>query len=149
LPDAASTRLARLRGESVRLNVTVPASVLLGISNAPGELAGYGPITAETARQLVPGSTMRRILTDPLDGRLLDVGTTIYRPPAGLARHVQLRDGHAYKHLLARCPPRPDGRQPGITQISRGVFRWILPTGHEHTVRPQGLAPPLTEELRT
>jgi hypothetical protein len=134
LPDAASTRLARLRGESVRLNVTVPASVLLGISNAPGELAGYGPITAETARQLVPGSTMRRILTDPLDGRLLDVGTTIYRPPAGLAR---------------RCPPRPDGRQPGITQISRGVFRWILPTGHEHTVRPQGLAPPLTEELRT
>jgi Domain of unknown function (DUF222) len=188
LPDKDQTRLGRLRGEPVTLNVTVPASVLLGVDENPGELTGYGPITAQTVRELAPGSRMRRILTDPADGTLLDVGTTIYRPPAALARHVQLRDGscvlpicnrpavacdldhtipapagptadhnlgpfcerhHDYKHQLARCRPLPDGRQPGVTQLAPGVFRWILPTGHEYTTRPQALTPHLSEKLRT
>ena len=86
-------RLANVRGAKAQLNVTVPASVLLGISDAPGSLAGYGPITAETARLVATDATWRRILTDPASGTVLDVGTTTYRPPAPLDRHVKMRDG--------------------------------------------------------
>ena len=61
------------------LHVTVPAETLLGISEAPGELTGYGPIPASMARRLAPGSIMRRLLTDPVSGTLLDYGTTHLR----------------------------------------------------------------------
>ena len=39
-----------------------------------------------------PDATWRRLVTDSLSGSLLDVGTTRYRPPAPLGRHVRLRD---------------------------------------------------------
>lgn len=74
------------------INVTVPLSTLLGSSEAPGELAGYGPIHADTARALALGGPWRRIVTDPLSGAVLDVGRTRYRPPAALADHVRARD---------------------------------------------------------
>ncbi|TNC17087.1 DUF222 domain-containing protein [Georgenia sp. 311] len=62
----------------------------------PAEVAvleGYGPITPDVARALaLRGGTWRRLVTDPLSGRLLDVGRTRYRPPAALAELVRLRD---------------------------------------------------------
>jgi hypothetical protein len=58
------------------------------------DLAGHGPITAQTARDLAYslGSTWRRLVTDPLTGTLLDYGRTTYKPPAALADHVRARD---------------------------------------------------------
>jgi len=35
---------------------------------------------------------LRRLLTDPESGTLLDYGRTTYRPPTGLADHVRARD---------------------------------------------------------
>jgi hypothetical protein len=81
LPDKTNTKLGRRAGRSVRLNLTVPASALLEISNCPGELVGYGPLSADAVRKLASAASIRRIVTDPLDGSALDVGTTIYRPP--------------------------------------------------------------------
>ena len=74
-------------------NVTVPASVIMGVSNVPGELTGYGPITAEVSRELARDRVMRRIVTNPVDGSFLAADTTTYRPSAVLRRHIQLRDG--------------------------------------------------------
>ena len=74
----------------VRVNVSVPASVLLGLSDAPGDLQGHGPIPASLARLLAQDATWRRILTDE-QGLVTDVGTTTYRPGTPLARTVQLR----------------------------------------------------------
>ena len=94
-PDGPGTR----RGEAfpgtarrTEIRVTVPLSTLMDLDDAPAELAGYGPITAETARALARGGTWRRIVTDPLTGRVLDVGRTRYRPPADLITHVRARD---------------------------------------------------------
>ncbi len=42
-----------LRG---RINITVPLSTMAGISDSPGHLAGFGPITGHTVRQLVDGA---------------------------------------------------------------------------------------------
>jgi hypothetical protein len=95
-PERRSRR-RRLRGHrrgGPHIQVTVAATTLLGFDDLPGELAGYGPIPAEMARQIAgdPDSTWRRILTDPVSGVLLDYGTTVYRPPPALARHVIARD---------------------------------------------------------
>jgi Domain of unknown function (DUF222)/HNH endonuclease len=81
---------------AVRVDVTVPAVTLAG-GTQPGELAGYGPIDADTARLLAAGgfsrdTTWRRLLTDPVSGAVLDVGRRRYRPPAALAEHVRVRD---------------------------------------------------------
>jgi len=102
-----------------QIQVTVPATTLLGISDTPGELAGHGPITAHTARELAATGTWRRLLIHPATGQLLDHGRrthtpdhTIwaqlltepitahtldhgrrrYRPPAPLAAFVTARD---------------------------------------------------------
>jgi hypothetical protein len=77
------------------INVTVPLSTLIGHSDEPGWLDGYGPIPAGYARQLAhdPTSTWRRLVTDPVSGQLLDYGTTRYRPPQHLIDHVVARDG--------------------------------------------------------
>jgi hypothetical protein len=74
-------------------NVTVPASVIMGVSNAPGELTGYGPITAQVAKELARDRVMRRIVTNPVDGSFLAADSATYRPSAVLRRHIQLRDG--------------------------------------------------------
>jgi len=77
---------------AAHVNVTVPMSSLLGLDDEPGELAGYGPIPADLARELAADATWRRLLTDPTSGALLDYGRTTYQPPAALADFVRARD---------------------------------------------------------
>lgn len=70
----------------VELHVTVSAATLMGLSEQPGELAGYGPITPALARELAGDATWRRLRTDPVTGTALEFGTSTYRPPAALRR---------------------------------------------------------------
>jgi hypothetical protein len=88
----ASQRLGTRHGRSATVNVTVPFTTLGGISDEPGELAGYGPITAEAARRIAGDAVLRRIVTDPATGAVLDYGATRYAPPRHLAEHVIARD---------------------------------------------------------
>ncbi|MBP2330189.1 hypothetical protein JOF56_010574 [Kibdelosporangium banguiense] len=75
---------------NVTVNVTVPMTTLMGLNEHPGELSGYGPITAEHARELATNATWRRILTDPA-GQVLEVSRRRHASPA-LADHIRLRD---------------------------------------------------------
>jgi Domain of unknown function (DUF222) len=92
--NGARRRARRSGGSGPQIRVTVAATTLLGLDDQPAELAGFGPIDAETARVIAadPDSTWRRLLTDPVSGTLLDYGTRVYRPPESLARHVRARD---------------------------------------------------------
>ena len=45
-------------GLAARINVTVPLSALLGTSGTPGEVAGFGPVDAELARELARAAGM-------------------------------------------------------------------------------------------
>jgi hypothetical protein len=99
-------KLSSHRGRRAELNVTVPASVIMGVSNAPGELVGYGPITADVCRELAVDSTMRRLVTNPVDGTFLAADTDTYRPNAVLTRHVEFRDQSC---VFLGCP-RPATR---------------------------------------
>jgi len=88
-PDGVASRRGRVQ---VRVGVTVGLTTLLGLDQLPGELAGYGPIPAEMARELAAQGTWRRLITDPVTGALLDYGRTRYRPPASLTAHLIARD---------------------------------------------------------
>jgi hypothetical protein len=95
LAGIAFESLPRMQGRRPSVQVIVSLSTLLGLDEEPGDLAGYGPITADTARALAAdqSGTWRRLVTDPITSQLLDFGTTTYRPPQALADFVIARDG--------------------------------------------------------
>ena len=77
-----------------RVLVTVPVLTLLGHTDEPAELDGYGPIPADTARHLAAHApSFHRILTHPETGAYLSYSRTTYRVPADLARYLRTRDG--------------------------------------------------------
>jgi hypothetical protein len=84
------TRCSGRPGAEVR--ITIPASTLLGLDDQPAHLDGHGPVDAVQARALAIGGVWRRIVTDPLSDRVLDVGRERYRPPSALADLIRTRD---------------------------------------------------------
>jgi hypothetical protein len=83
-----------VRGIKPEVVIAVPVLSLLGHSDEPAELEGFGPIDLETARQLcAQAPSFLRVLTHPDTGAVLSVGRDRYRIPADLKRAVRLRDG--------------------------------------------------------
>jgi hypothetical protein len=82
----------RARRIPVELQVVIDLPTLLGLTDNPAELAGYGPIPAGAARMLSTDATWRRLVVDPVTGYLLDYGRTRYRPPQALADYTRARD---------------------------------------------------------
>jgi hypothetical protein len=82
-------------GHGIRgtVHLTVPALTLLGRSDEPAILEGYGPIDPETARRIAgTASSWTRILTHPETGCRLSMGRDQYAPPADMRRYLQARD---------------------------------------------------------
>jgi hypothetical protein len=84
--------LAKYHGQRPHIQVVIPYTVLLG-GNEPCELVGHGAITADQARLIAADGVLRRLVTDPLSGVLLDYGRTRYEPPETLKQFVITRDG--------------------------------------------------------
>jgi hypothetical protein len=78
----------------VELQVVIDWRSLLGLRDDPAELIGYGSIAAADARAMLtePGTVLRRLVTDPETGVLLDYGTSRYRPDAHLSGLTKARD---------------------------------------------------------
>ena len=74
--------------------VTVPVFSLLGHTDEPATLDGYGPIPASMARRLVAegATSFFRVLTDPRDGAPLEIGRTSYRLTKPMRQWLRLRD---------------------------------------------------------
>lgn len=81
---------------SVELQIVIDAAALAGRSDNPAELIGYGPISAGAARELFAECAgdlkLRRLVTEPVVGHLLDYGRSTYRIPKLLADFVRARD---------------------------------------------------------
>ncbi|SDU71495.1 HNH endonuclease signature motif containing protein [Jiangella alkaliphila] len=163
--------LGRRRGRAATVQVTVPITALLGDDGVPGELDGYGPITAATARRITADATLRRLLTDPADGRLLEYGHTTYTPPAALAAHVIARDRTCrfptchrtateaeidhqtpYARGGTTAPDNTWALHTGhhraktwhaftITTDPHGTTWWTTPAGHHYPVEPEAIGP--------
>ena len=78
--------------------VTVPVLSLLGATDEPAVLDGYGPIPPSMARRLIAdgADSFHRVLTDPRDGAPLEIGRNSYRLTKAQRHWLRLRDG--------RCP---------------------------------------------
>ncbi|HZC52850.1 MAG TPA: DUF222 domain-containing protein, partial [Mycobacterium sp.] len=74
------------------VQLTVPISTLMGLAETPGDLAGWGPVIADVARQFVRDQTTgqwRWIVTDPDTGQVLGADLTRRRPTAAQRRRAQ------------------------------------------------------------
>ncbi|WP_191253599.1 HNH endonuclease signature motif containing protein [Amycolatopsis oliviviridis] len=161
------------RGERAEVFLYMDLATYLGLNEDPAELAGHGDIPTSLAREIATGAdtVLRRIITDPLSGQVLDLGRERYRPTAGLGEFVRVRDrecrrpgchrvaqacdldhsvpwqfgGHtSAADLAALC--RRDHRlkdEPGwIYHLAPdGTLTVTTPTGQRHTSEP----PPLHE----
>jgi hypothetical protein len=82
------------------INLVVTDALLLGDSDEPAHVDGYGPIPAELARELVRDALvddttrawLRRLYVSPATGSLVAADSTARFVPAGLARLLRLRD---------------------------------------------------------
>lgn len=89
------------------IELQVPLTTLVGLAEFPGDLAGFGPVIADIARQIVAeqtDSTWRFSVYDPL-GQLIHHGTTQRRPAARDAAFVKARD-RACRAPGCRAPAR-------------------------------------------
>ena len=86
-PDAP-----RSHNRPITINITIDLPTYLGLTGHPGHILPDGLISAEDLRELIPQATLRRLITDPLTGELLDYGRTTYRIPAPLAAFVLTHD---------------------------------------------------------
>jgi len=80
----------------VEVQVVMSAATFMGVDDAPATLRGYGAIPSELARRIADDPdadpVLRRLICDPLDGRLLamDADTRCYQ--GSLRRFVIWRD---------------------------------------------------------
>jgi hypothetical protein len=120
----------RVPSPAAQVLVTVPVFSLLGLTDEPAVLDGYGPIPASMARRLLAdgAESFHRVLTDPRDGAPLEIGRTSYRIPKAMRQWLRLRDGkcpfpgcnnhsldNEADHLLAWN----DGGTTGITNLGQ------------------------------
>jgi Domain of unknown function (DUF222) len=163
-------RLATQQGRRPHIQVTVPFSTLIGIDDHPGHLDGYGPIPASVARRIAADGGWRRLLTDPVSGRLLDYGTSTYQPPADLRDYVIARDRTCVfpgcRQPARRCQidhtiPHPAGPTAAwnngplsgghhilkthhgwqLDQPHAGDFIWTSPVGKTYLRLPEPIGP--------
>jgi hypothetical protein len=155
-------------GVATKVYVTVTAETLLGLSNLPGELRGYGPLPAQRIRELAYTLQARWIgvLVDH-DGRPQAMATQNYRFRGRLAEYIRLRDGTcshpacnqpAEKCDLDHVIPWPRGHTtadnglPGCRRHHREKHEtgwrihrqdhdiiWTSPEGRELTNKPEPL----------
>ncbi|MGW4061269.1 DUF222 domain-containing protein [Amycolatopsis sp. NPDC004747] len=66
--------------ERTEVFLHIDLATYVGLNQAPAALAGRGPIAAALARQIIggAGTTLRRVLTDPRNGRAVELSPTRY-----------------------------------------------------------------------
>ncbi len=134
-------RLPERPGRKPHIQVTIPFSALLG-TDEPCDLTGFGPITADQARQIAADSVLTRLVCDPLSGVLLDYGRTRYKPPESLKAFVRARDAECIlpichqpatrNHLDHVIPARPDPVTGLPTLGTTSADNLCPPCAHHH-----------------
>ena len=142
-----------------------------GLADNPAYLDGYGWIPAPMARELSAVGALRRLITDPQSGTLLDSTPDTYRPSAAMRRYLVDRDrvcdwpscnrpaagcdlDHTERwtdggrttraNLGPECGRDHALRHDGGWQLSRrpdGTSAWTSPAGHTYVNRPWDYRP--------
>lgn len=90
--SAETVKSAGVEAIQAHIQVTLPAAVLAGASNAPADLFGCGPVDAEVIRELAGlAAGWDRLYLDEYSGMV--TATDRYRPTAEMRRFLGARDG--------------------------------------------------------
>jgi len=91
---ASTTAMGKVPTPRADVLVTVPVFSLLGATDEPAVLDGFGPIPASMARKLVAdgAESFYRVLVDPRDGAPLEIGRKNYRLTETIKRWIRMRD---------------------------------------------------------
>jgi hypothetical protein len=84
----------------IAVNLVLSDETLMGGSNAPADISGYGPVPAAVARELVSRAlgdersraTLRRLYARPTSGSLVAMESRARLFPRGLAAFIRFRD---------------------------------------------------------
>ncbi|MET4591619.1 DUF222 domain-containing protein [Arthrobacter sp. 754] len=132
----------RVPSPRAQVLLTVPIMSLLGATDEPAMLDGFGPIPVTMARRLIAygATSFHRVLIDPRDGAPLEIGRTSYPVTKAQRQWLRLRDGkcpfpgchnqsldNEADHLLAWA----HGGTTGITNLA-------LPCPKHHKLRHTG-----------
>ncbi|MBA8816207.1 hypothetical protein FHX48_001280 [Microbacterium halimionae] len=152
-------------GIRAHVQVTVPATTPAGISDAAGDLSGYGPADPGTLRDIAGRTGIwDRVLTDPVSGGVIGVDT--YRPTTEMCRFLRVRDEHCrfpgcrmapwrsdidhtidaalggatvhtnLAHLCRRHHVLKHQTTWSVTQLDSGKLKWLSPTGRAYLDTP-------------
>ena len=91
--DGSEADGSKAAGGGVHLHTDL--DTLTAMAEHPGELAGYGPVIADVARQVaaeLESAEWRFSVTDTATGRTLHTGVTRRRPTASLRRDIETRN---------------------------------------------------------
>jgi hypothetical protein len=129
-------------GRVPAVNVTIDLATLLGLRNHPAEIPGLGPLPPDAARWLLAdGAPLRRLITDPLTGALLDYGTDTYTAPPDLADYLIAQNitsaaPHATiaAHLcdMEHNTPHHHGGPTNPINVTPVERRWHRPKTHKN-----------------
>ncbi|MFG1922911.1 DUF222 domain-containing protein [Cryptosporangium sp. NPDC048952] len=164
--ELVRTVLAGKRAVPPRIALTAPLSTVLGASDAPGELTGYGPVCATIVREVAADGYWEKWITDA-GGVVTDLGRSTYRPSAELARlvratyptcvfpgcsmpsyrcdldhNVRRVDGGetSAKNLVPLCRRHHRAKDEAGWQVvhdpATGACHWTSPGGFTYTVTP-------------
>ncbi|MET4592082.1 DUF222 domain-containing protein [Arthrobacter sp. 754] len=93
--DAEGSAAGRVPSPRALVLVTVPIMSLLGATDEPAMLDGFGPIPVTMARRLIAdgATSFHRVLIDPRDGAPLEIGRTSYPVTKAQRQWLRIRDG--------------------------------------------------------
>lgn len=148
-----------------RIQVTVPATSLLGAADEAADLTGYGPIGPDLARQLAGRAAgWDRLFTSPTTGAVLAIDR--YRPSRDQLRMLRARDEHCRfpgcRQPMQRCDvdhtvAREHDGPTSVTNLAHlcrrhhtlkhhsawrvrqradGILEWTSPMGRRYDDRP-------------
>ena len=104
LSESALKRLRSVLQRRCMINVHMGADVVLGISDNPVYLEGYGWTPAPVGRRVLrQNAEMRRIIDDPVTGQALDISAKTYTPSPAMALAARMRDQLC---TFPTCDPR-------------------------------------------
>ncbi|GAB3272933.1 hypothetical protein GCM10027562_42510 [Arthrobacter pigmenti] len=168
---SGSGRMPNYAGIKAEVFVVVPVLTLMGLSDEPADLEGYGPIDEDTARELaVNAPSFKRLLTHPETGALLSYGRDRYGVPKDLQKMVRLRDrrcrGVGCNRAARTCEidhsipyPRGATEESNLKALCKlnhllktaklwadvqhrdGRVEWTSPAGRKYTNTPDGPLP--------
>lgn len=174
------TGLTHAADLDIEIGLVMDAATLTATDHHPVELDGYGPLSPDVADEIIaraPNASIRRLLTDPVDGTLVAQDPRRRRFDGVAARHIKARDRggcrqpgcdrqarhldhiHAYADGGATVTSNGQGlctrshtfkHLPGFSVRAEGhTTVWRTPTGHEYRSKPPLLGmPPTPGRLR-